>query len=584
MNELYRQLMRSIPNRQLSDETVPGSVPRTLRDWVDALPIANFAATSSQLLDRLRAMNKVRMEPLRRLEMLEVLRVSVGQCVSTADAQIVGSTFPLTPQKAALATLSETFEFELSLGYIEVLFDLCAPKEAVPIFRGRHASLAAFRALEHAGQCLQKSYQCYHAPMAGVWQSMHDLYRVIVDLNLQTRSVDGSRFGDGAQPRHVYAHALLLSLVNPYSFTCSELPEITAITRLLAPLCELLEVGAEVEQTGTLRLANIHSDVGPGVVFEELMLGKQTLLGIDTTGVVSEIEWRINAASDDAHSVELPHRGGNPWRAEIRLLRHLVGSLSADYSRDYERLDSEQEMETVIGLHDLHNVLANREDFRSFAQRVFGSGDTTEREVMPSSVNSRSERTLVSQRRAHVLNQSLRGYRLRWPSRAHGETVRAKVGELIGLRSDRDSASNWIVGSIRWLRINDGGDVDAGVEVLARRALPVAVGLDDDTAPRCAPYRGLLLAPLRSVDASIYSTLLVPAVVSPKLVDRSLVALNVASPLDVHRWWMDAGVRRLGATGLLDRSGNYIHFRLPSMRRPDVAVDAMPGNPAAGAD
>lgn len=584
MNELYQQLMRGIPHRRLPDETAPGAVPRTLRGWIDALPIANFAATSSQLLDHLRAMNQVRIEPLQRLEMLEVLRVSVGQCISTVDAQILGSAFPLTRQKAELARLSEMFEFEISLGYIEVLFDLCAPKEAVPMFRGRHASLAAFRALEHAGQCLQKSYQCYHAPLAGIWQSMHNVYRVIVDLKLERKTVDGSRFGDGAQPAHVYAHALLLSLVNPYSFTLYELPEITAIIRLLAPFCELLEVGAEVEQTGTLRLVDTHSDVGPGFVVEDAMLGKQTMLGIDTTGVVSEIEWRINAASNDAHSLELPHRGGNAWRAEIRLLRHLVGILSADYSREFERVDSEQEMGTVIGLHDVHNVLADNEDFSSFAQRMFGSADSAEQQVMTSLVNTSSEQTRVCQQRANVLDQSLRGYRLRWTSGPNGETVRAKVGEVIGLRSNADSASNWIVGSIRWLRINEDGDVDAGVEVLARRALPVAVGLDEDTVPTCAPCRGLLLAPLRSVDAGIYSTLLVPSIVSPKLVDRRLISLKLALPLDGNRWWTDAGVLRLGATGLLDRSGSYIHFRLPSMRRAEAARDAMPQKPAVGAD
>ena len=584
MNELYRQLMRAIPHRHSPDESLPGSVPRTLRSWIDALPLANFGATSSQLLDRLRSMNKVRVEPLQRLEMLELLRVSVGQCISTADAQILGSTFPLTPQKAELATLTELFEFELSLGYIEVLYDLCAPKEAVPMFRGGQAGLAAVRALQHGGQCLQKSYQCYHAPLAGVWQSMHDVYRVIVDLKLQNKPVDGSRFGGGARPRHVYAHALLLSLINPYSFTFRELPEIIAITRLLAPLCELRDVGTEVEQGGTLRLADTHSDVGPGFIVEDTMIGKLTLLGIDTTRVYSEIESRINAASDDAHSVELPHRGGTPLRAEIRLLRHVVGSLTADYSRDFERLDSEQEMETVIGLHDLHNVMAGNEDFRSFAQRVFGSGDASEHEVMASWVHTSSEQTRVTQRSAFVLDQSLRGYRLRWTRGPRGETVRAKVGEVIGLRSERDSASNWIVGSIRWLRINEDGDVEAGVEVLARRALPVAVRLADDKAPSRAPSRGLLLAPLRSVDAGIYSTLLVPSVVSPNLVDRSLVALNVASPRDGNRWWVDAGVHRMGATGLLDRSGSYIHFRLPSMRRAEDARGAMPRQQAVGAD
>lgn len=582
MNELYRQLMRAIPHRTSPDGSVAGADLRSLRQWIDALPLANFTATSRQLLDKLRWLNKVRMEPLQRLETLEVLRMPIGQCVATADAQILGSSFPLTAQKADLGTLTEQFEFELMLGYIQVLYDLCAPKEAVPMFRASQSTLASVRALQHGGRCLQKSYQCYHAPLAGTWQSLHDVYRVVVDLKLHNRGADGSRFGGGTKPRNVYAHALLLSLINPYSYTFRELPEINSITRLLAPYCELRTMASDVEQDNTLRLADTSSDLGPGFVVEDGALDRRHLLGIDTSKVRSEVKARINAASDDANSVELRGRDGEPVRAEIRLLRQIVGSLTADYSRDFERLESEQEMETVIGLHDLHNVMASNEDFASFAQRVFGSTED-EHEVMASWVHTSSEQTRVSQRSASVLDQSLRGYRLRWQSGPRGESVRAKVGEVIGLRSERDSASNWIVGSIRWLRIDEAGDVEAGVEVLARRALPVAVRMAEKLGPSRAPIRGLLMAPLRSGDAGIYSTLLVPSVLMPNMVDRSQTALRMASPHDPSRWWVDQGVRRIGATGLMDRSGTYIHFRLPSMQRVTSARNIPASEPAVPA-
>lgn len=585
MNELYRQLARAIPDRQLSKLSVPVADLRALHEWIDALPLANFTSTSSQLLDRLRAMKKAVIAPLQRLEMLEMLRLPVAQCIATANGQILGAAFPLTAHKAELAMLTEYFEFDLSVGYIEVLYDLCAARQSVPLFRRRQASLAALRALQHGGQCLQQSYQCYHAPLVGVWQSMHDVYRVIVDLKLHNRRVEGSLFDGGARPRHVYTHALLMSLINPYSFTFRELPHVNAITRVLARLCDLREVGADIEQGGTLRVVDTQRDVGPGFLVRSESTQERTLFGIDTKRAHGDIESRIKAARHDADSVDLPNRGGTPLRVDIRLLRHLAGSLAADHSRDFERLQSEEEMETVVGLHDLHNVMANSEDFGSFSQRVFGSGDATEQEeVMASWVHTNSESTRVCRRPAHVVDQSVRGYRLRWRSGPQGETVRAKVGEVIGLHFDQAGISSWIVGSIRWLRINENGDIEAGVEVLARRALPVAVRLSDDKGPSRAASRGLLLAPLRSDDAGIYSTLLVPAMVSPNLVDRSVVALNVATPHDPDQWWLDAGVHRLGATGLLDRSGTYINFRLPSICREAHAGDGLTRPPSGDAD
>lgn len=584
MNELYRRLMRAIPHRRSPDEATSGVDARSLKAWIDGLPLANFNATSKQLVEKLRWMNHVRIAPLERMDALELLRVPIGQFVATADAQILGSSFPLPPQKADLGTLTEVFEYELALGYLEVLYDLCAPKEAVPMFKGSQATLAAVRALQHGGQCLQKSYQCYHAPLAGVWQSLHDVYRVVVDLRLQNRAVDGSRFGGGTRPRNVYAHALLLSLINPYSYTFRELPEIVAITRVLAPLCELQQIGAGTEPGATLRLADINSDVGPGFVVEDGDGEQRMLLGIDTTRVRTEVDARIDAAAEEATSVELSARGIAPIQADIRLLRQLADSLTADYSRGFERLESDQDLETVIGLHDLHSVIAGNEDFASFAQRVFGSSGADEHEVMASWVHVGSEQARVVRLPANVLDQSLRGYRLRWQPGPQGESVRAKVGEVIGMRSGRDGTANWIVGSIRWLRINDSGHVEAGVEVLTRRALPVAVRLADNVGPSRPPVRGLLMAPLRSSDAGIYSTLLVPSLLVPNLVDRSLTALRVASPLDGSRWWIDQGIRRLGATGVADRSGTYIHFRLPSMRRSDSARQSEFTERAVGAD
>lgn len=557
---------------------------RSLKAWIDGLPLANFNVTSKQLVEKLRWMNQVRIPAQERLDALELIRVPISQFVATADAQILGSSFPLPPQKADLGTLTEVFEFELALGYTEVLYDLCAPKEAVPMFKGNQATLAAVRALQHGGQCLQKSYQCYHAPLAGVWQSLHDIYRVVLDLKLQNRAVDGSRFGGGTRPRNVYAHALLLSLINPYSYSFRELPEIVAITRLLAPFCDLREISSDLEPGATLRLADINADVGPGFLSDDGEGEPRRLLGIDTTRVRTEADARIDGAAEDANTVTLTARGIAPIEADLRLLRQLVDSLTVDYSRSFERLESDQSLETVIGLHDLHCVIAGNEDFSSFAQRVLGSGGLDSHEVMASWVNASNEPSRVAVLPASVHDQSLRGYRLRWQPGARGEAVRAKVGEVIGLRAGRDSSSNWIVGSIRWLRINEAGDVEAGVEVLTRRALPVAVRLGDNVGSSRPPVRGLLMAPLRSSDAGIYSTLLAPSQLVPNLIDRSLTALRVASPMDGSRWWIDQGVRRVSATGALDRSGTYIHFRLPSMRRVDSGRSSEIGDRVVGVD
>jgi hypothetical protein len=74
--------------------------------------------------------------------------------------------------------------------------------------------------------------------------------------------------------------------------------------------------------------------------------------------------------------------------------------------------------------------------------------------------------------RARVLDQGLGGYRLQWSAESG---AKARIGELVGLAApDEDEASEreWMVGVIRWLRFTLDGQVDAGVELLARQAEP----------------------------------------------------------------------------------------------------------------
>ena len=77
----------------------------------------------------------------------------------------------------------------------------------------------------------------------------------------------------------------------------------------------------------------------------------------------------------------------------------------------------------------------------------------------------------------------------------HIDGVRVRVGELVGLAppADDDEPQDWMVGCIRWLRIDPGGSMDAGIELLARRSLPVAVRpIDKHGVPRTV-MRGVSL-------------------------------------------------------------------------------------------
>ena len=83
--------------------------------------------TARQLLGVLREMNEVRLDALRRIEALEVLRAPVRDVVERLDTQLQGDTFPMSEARIAVSAMILDFERELAIGYIAVACDVCAP-------------------------------------------------------------------------------------------------------------------------------------------------------------------------------------------------------------------------------------------------------------------------------------------------------------------------------------------------------------------------------------------------------------------------------------------------------------------------
>jgi len=91
-----------------------------------------------------------------------------------------------------------------------------------------------------------------------------------------------------------------------------------------------------------------------------------------------------------------------------------------------------------------------------------------------------------------VIDQSLGGYQLLWQAEAG---LRIRVGEIVGLAplAERGDVQDWMVGIVRWMRIENSGQIDSGVELLARHALPAAVRFPDANGILHNPQRALLL-------------------------------------------------------------------------------------------
>jgi len=185
---------------------------------------------------------------------------------------------------------------------------------------------------------------------------------------------------------------------------------------------------------------------------------------------------------------------------------------------------------------------------------------------------SSSESARATRLKARVLDQSLGGDRVVWERGPNGEAVRARIGEVVGLALPEpgEGTPDWMVGTIRWIRIDDQGRVDAGVELLSRRALPVGVRTIEEAGAHTS-MRGLLLTSLRPEEIDPTS------LITPGLFERASAAVELSVPADPNGRPAPARTERVRGMGLIEATGIYLQFALPPMN----AAASEPANDAA---
>ena len=181
----------------------------------------------------------------------------------------------------------------------------------------------------------------------------------------------------------------------------------------------------------------------------------------------------------------------------------------------------------MIGLHSVHYVLSENKDFDAFLRSVRGVAiSLREGDRVAAWTTSASDFPRIVRNEVKVLDQSLSGYRLQWDNL---DGLRVRVGELLALAPPAEDGGpqDWMIGTIRWLRLLPTGELETGVALLSRRALPLGLRtFDKHRVPR-APLRGLLLESLTDDGESQAETIL-----APHLLDRGAGEVEVMRPAD----------------------------------------------------
>lgn len=540
----YRSLSANLPERLPAGRDALPADAKRLHAWVDALPRANQQAYLLQLSGALDAFHARQLEGFTRLEVMEVLRTPLLEAITLLTSRLQGSSFPLAGSKAETAAQLIHLHRQLALGYRMALVEACAPAGKVPFLRGSTVAVALVRAVYHHVRWLATSYFLYRSPEPDVWAQLYALAAFASARGLDDKAVEDASERRSLTVALLQNQAVLMALANPYRFSQRELVELWSLCR---------DVAATVEMTpqrfaAAGVLAMIDTDLPPTFVSRAPDPDEGDMLWIDLRKLEALVRGTLSRSGEGGEAVL---RLSRDYRLTVptSLLERALEGWSQDVTRASPRLGGGYALDTIVGLSGLHYQLAGGQDFDSFMREVRGvSAVSLNRASWAQASADAVHATLAS---ARIQDQSLGGYRLRWEA---AQGVRARIGELVGLGLPAEGGPyDWMVGLVRWLRYDEGG-MEAGVDLVSRRAHAVGLRSLDEAGGSEAPIRAIGLAPL-SGEANGPELFLLPAVN-----DVDAPRLEVTRSSD--RWdgpgAKGSNVYACGALRTLRRTGDYL--------------------------
>ena len=398
---------------------------------------------------------------------------------------------PRPAQKRQIGQVMKDFHRELSLGYKLAIIDLCSPRGAVPFLRGRYAILAVVRAMQHMSALLGKCYLTYSEVPSAAWSELYQLFAYAVSQGLHEKlEKDPQIPGVSISPLSCLTQALLMFLTNPYRLTQREIVDVEAATRIWAAHATL---NLEGRGEGVF-LIDAESDSPPGVRTGEKA---SRVWRLDCSSLVTNVRTGFDHVGRDQLMVPRT-KLGQSVPLHLELIERLLVAWGFGGERTHQRMPAGHMLEVAIGLQAAHFLIAGNKDFNMFVTALSQFGVAlSERERSAAWAQASSESAKPTLSRVEVQDQSLGGYRIYWPSATN---LRAKVGELIvlstPLEEDDDDPRDWLVGVLRWLRGGNNESLEAGVQLLTRKASAVAVRATTEGRNRVL-HRGLLLQALK---------------------------------------------------------------------------------------
>lgn len=319
--------------------------PKQVEAWVAALPMANTGESARRIYGALREINRLVISSQDRYKAMEILREPIHQITEVLKKHYINQNLPLSPKNQKIAELAIQLNSEMALGYKAVIQDKLG--KTFPGLSSKTLNVSLHRAVRYLSNVLLCSYQIYIQHPENVWLQIHRLYLFAEDQQLHANLIKDHVAPEAlldSSISSIYKQILLLALAGPYRLRQHVTGAVYDALENWVSSARIMPYG-EIQDDAYAFIISMNTDAAPGYFRDDGTVNPAFCRTIDT----SELAQKVNNAllSDEGLSNKIPED----------VLKRLLITWSGKSHRTFPRTSKNNEIAITMGLSATHHYI-----------------------------------------------------------------------------------------------------------------------------------------------------------------------------------------------------------------------------------
>ncbi len=216
-----------MPEREKNEQAAEAFRSKPLKQWVAALPTANYGMTTRLFHDKILLLNRTELDSGINMDALELLYPTYKVIYEFLLSKIVNKGFPLTSDDQKIGQLAETVTKDFFTSHW-ILLEMLLSNKSPGWRQGKAIPAYIERLLRGLSQILIVRYLLHIPTPDWIWLDIHALYRLAEKKGKESVKIkeNSKLFGSQTTIESTYKQILLLQLADPYGMSQREILEV----------------------------------------------------------------------------------------------------------------------------------------------------------------------------------------------------------------------------------------------------------------------------------------------------------------------------------------------------------------------